>query len=394
MKKLTWMFAAAVAALTSSPSAAQTVKIGVITSYSGFLAQLGDQMDKGFSLYAKLHEKDLPPGVKIEILKRDDASDKPDVGKRQAQELITREHVNILTGLVSSPVTAAVAPLTAEAKVPLVVMNAAGTTLTRLSPYMVRVSFTLWHPSYPLGRWAAQQGWKTGASAVADYIPGHDAEQGFMRGFKEGGGVTLRTVRMPPAQQDFSPFLQRINDDKPDFIFTFVPASKFAVAFVKTWSDLGLKNGGIKLIATQDLLPDDELQNMGDLPLGVVTGGTYSGAATRPANVEFRAAWAKEYGDKSIPNYIGVGGWDGMAAIFDLIKKTKGRFDADQAMAALKGWKHESPRGPIMIDPETRDVIENVYIRRTEKIDGKLANVEFETIPMVKDPYKELNPEK
>ncbi|HEX9464098.1 MAG TPA: ABC transporter substrate-binding protein [Alphaproteobacteria bacterium] len=391
-----WISSLAAAALfcVAAPAGAQTVKIGVITSYSGFLAQLGDSMDKGFSLYAKTHEKDLPPGVKIELIRRDDTSDKPDVGKRLAQELITRDRVQILTGLVSSPVTAAIAPLTAESKTPLVLMNAAGTALTRLSPYVARVSFTLWQQSYPLGKWAAQQGWKTGTTAVADYIPGHDAEGGFIRGFKDAGGGTLKSVRMPPAQQDFSPFLQRINDDKPDFIFTFVPASKYATSFVKSWIDLGLKGAGIKLISTQDLVPDDELPNMGDLPLGIVSAGTYSAAAKRPANQAFLAAWDKEYGGRVLANYVAIGGWDGMAAIFEVIKQTKGKFDGDQAMAILKGWKNESPRGSIEIDPQTRDVIQNVYIRRTEKVDGKVANVEVNTIPMVKDPWKELNPEK
>ncbi len=385
---------AAVLGFAAGPATAQTVKIGVITSYSGFLAQLGDSMDKGLALYAKLHEKDLPPGVKIELIRRDDTSDKPDVGKRLAQELVTRDKVSILTGLVSSPVAAAIAPLTAEAKVPLVIMNAAGAAIPRISPYVTRVSFTLWQEAYPLGKWAAQQGWKVGATAVSDYIPGHDAESGFIRGFKDGGGQKLSSVRMPPAQQDFSAFLQRIKDDKPEFIFTFVPASKYATSFVKSWTDLGLKAAGIKLISTQDLLVDDELPNMGDLPLGIVSAGTYSAANKRPANMAFLAAWKREYGDKVLPNYQSIQGWDGMAAIFDVIKQTKGKFDGDQAMAILKNWKNpDSPRGPIEIDPQTRDIVQNVYIRRVEKVDGKLGNVEFETIPMVKDPWKEMNPQ-
>ncbi len=393
-KSIRILAAAAVLGFAAGPATAQTVKIGVITSYSGFLAQLGDSMDKGLALYAKLHEKDLPPGVKIELIRRDDTSDKPDVGKRLAQELVTRDKVSILTGLVSSPVAAAIAPLTAEAKVPLVIMNAAGAAIPRISPYVTRVSFTLWQEAYPLGKWAAQQGWKVGATAVSDYIPGHDAESGFIRGFKDGGGQKLSSVRMPPAQQDFSAFLQRIKDDKPEFIFTFVPASKYATSFVKSWTDLGLKAAGIKLISTQDLLVDDELPNMGDLPLGIVSAGTYSAANKRPANTAFLAAWKREYGDKVLPNYQSIQGWDGMAAIFDVIKQTKGKFDGDQAMAILKNWKNpDSPRGPIEIDPQTRDIVQNVYIRRVEKVDGKLGNVEFETIPMVKDPWKEMNPQ-
>lgn len=399
MMKITTLARAGVALLTgwmiTGPAAAQTIKIGMITSYSGFLAQAGDSMDKGFSLYLKLHEKDLPPGVKIELLRRDDTSDKPDVGKRLAQELITRDHVQLLAGLVSSPVAAAIAPLTAEAKVPLVLMNAAGTAIPRISPYVVRVSFTLWQQSYPLGKWAAQQGWTSGDTAVSDYIPGHDAEGGFIRGFKDSGGQTLRSVRMPQADSDFAPFLQRMRDDKPDFIFVFVPGGKYATSFIKGWSDLGLKKAGIKLISTQDLVTDDELPNMGDLPLGIVSAGTYSVAGTRPQNKDFLDAWRREYGDKVIANYIAVGGWDGMAAIFSVIKGTQGRFDGDQALAVLKTWKNpDSPRGPIEIDPNTRDVVQNVYIRRVETVDGHPANVEFDTIPMVKDPWKELNPPK
>jgi branched-chain amino acid transport system substrate-binding protein len=379
----------------ATPVAAQTIKIGVITSYSGFLAQAGDNMEKGFALYAKLHEKDLPPGVKIELIRRDDTSDKPDVGKRQAQELIARDRVQFLTGLVSSPVAAAIAPLTAEAKVPLVLMNAAGTAIPRISPYVVRVSFTLWQQSYPLGKWAAQQGWKNGYTGVSDYIPGHDAEGGFIKGFADGGGTNLKSVRFPQADPDFAPFMQRMKDTKPDFIFTFVPGGRQATAFIKNWADLGLRDAGIKVISTQDLVADDELPNMGDLPIGVVSAGSYSGAAKRPANVAFIAAFEKEYGPKVIPNYISVGGWDGMAAIFDVIKETKGKFDADQAMKILSNWKNpDSPRGPIEVDPATRDIVQNIYIRRLEKVDGKLGNVEFETIPKVKDPWKEFNPPK
>lgn len=391
----TVLMTVAAAAVLAAPAAAQTVKIGLITSYSGFLAQAGDSMDKGLSLYAKLHEKDLPSGVKIEIIRRDDTSSNPDVGKRLAQELITRDHVQILTGLVSSPVAAAVAPLTAEAMVPLVLMNAAGVAIPRISPYVVRVSFTIWQQGYPMGKWAAAQGWKRGYTAVSDYIPGHDGEGAFTKGFTDGGGEMVGSVRFPPANEDFAPFVQRIKDVKPDVVFVFVPGGKQATSFMKAWSDLGLQNAGIKIVATQDLVTDDELPNMGEAPLGIVSAGIYSVAGKRPQNQAFLAAWRKEYGYQVIPNYVAVGGWDGMTAIFDVIKVTKGKFDGDQAMAVLKTWKDpDSPRGPIEIDPETRDIVQNVYIRRVEKVDGHLANTEFETIPMVKDPWKQLNPPK
>jgi len=389
------LLAAAALVLAPVPSSAQTVKIGVINSYSGFVAQAADQGQKGADLYVKEHEKDLPAGVKIEILKRDDTSN-PEVGKRLAQELITRDHVQILTGVILSPVAAAVAPLTAEAKVPLVLSYAAaGVSIPRISPYVVRVTFTLWQESYPMGKWAAEQGWKTGYTAVTDFIAGHDAEAAFSKTFTDAGGKIVGHDRFPLANPDFTPFVQRIKDAKPDVAFIFVPAGTQATAMMRAINDLGLREAGIKIAAPQDLLPDEELPNMGDIPLGMITSGTYSAAAKRPANEAFLAAWKRAYGDKAIPDFFSVDGWDGMAMIFDLIKATKGSFTADEAMGFFKNWKNpDSPRGPIMIDPATRDIIQNIYIRRVDKVDGKLANVEITTIPMVKDPWKELNPPK
>src|SRR5215467_280987 len=386
---------AAAAASLPAPLLAQTVKVGLINSYTGFVAQPADQGQKGSDLYFKEHEKDLPPGVKIEILKRDDTSN-PEVGKRLAQELITRDHVQLLTGIVLSPVATAVAPLTAEAKVPLIISYAgAGVSIPRLSPYVVRVTFTLWQQSYPMGKWAAEQGWKTGYTAVTDFIAGHDAEAAFTRAFTDAGGKILGADRFPPANPDFTPFVHRIKDAKPNVAFIFVPAQTQATAMMRAINDLGLREAGIKIAAPQDLLPDEELPNMGDMPLGLITSGTYSVAGKRPANEAFLAAWKREYGDKSIPDFFSVDGWDGMAMIFDLVKSTKGKFTADEAMAFLSHWKNpDSPRGPIMVDPQTRDIVQNIYIRRVEKVDGKLADVEMATIPKVKDHWKELNPAK
>ena len=386
---------AAAGASLPLPLAAQTVKVGLINSYTGFVAQPADQGQKGFDLYVKLHEKDLPPGVKIEVLRRDDTSN-PEVGKRLAQELITRDHVQLLTGVVLSPVAAAVAPMTAEAKVPLLLdIASAGVTIPRISPYVARISFTLWQESYPIGKWAAEQGWKTGYTAVSDFIPGHDAEAAFTKAFTDGGGKMIGSVRFPPSNPDFSPFVQRIKDAKPDVVFIFVPAGTQATAMIKAMQDLGLREAGINVVAPQDLLPDEELPRMGDTPLGLITSGTYSTDSKRPANEAFVAAWKREYGDKSVPDFFSVDAWDGMAAIYGLVKETKGSFTADQAMAFLSHWKDpDSPRGPIMIDPQTRDIVQNVYIRRVEKQGDKLVDVEIATIPMVKDPWKELNPVK
>ena len=381
--------------LLTGSAAAQTVKIGVILTYSGPFAQVGDEIDKGLKLYIKEHEKELPAGVKLELVVRDDTGPNPDVAKRLAQELITRDHVQLLTGVLASPNAAAVAPLTAEAKLPFVMPLSAGVALTRLSPYTVRVSFTLWQISLPMGQWAAKQGYKKAYIAVSDFIPGHDAEGGFTKGFTDGGGEIIGTTRIPLSQLDFVPILQRIKDAKPQVVFIFVPAGKYATAVMKAWSDLGLKEAGIQLVTTQDVMLDEELPNMGEIPLGIVSTGSYSAAATRPQNKAFLAAWHSAYGDKAIPDFAAVGGWDAMTAIFDMLKATGGKFTADEAMAFFKNWKNpDSPRGPIMIDPETRDIIQNIYIRRVEKIDGKMANVEIATIPMVKDPWKELNPAK
>jgi branched-chain amino acid transport system substrate-binding protein len=392
------LMAAAVAATalagSNNTGSAQIIKIGLINSYSGFVAQGADQMQKGIDLYVREHEKELPPGVKIEIIKRDDTA-APEVGKRVAQELITRDHVQLLVGVMSSPVAAAIAPLTLEAKVPLVITNAGGAAITRISPYVVRVSFTLWQQAYPLGQWAAKQGWKAAFTAVSDFIPGHDAEAAFAKGWTDAGLKVTGSVRLPTTNPDFAPFVQRVRDAKPDVAFIWIPGGEQSTSMLKTVRDLGLRQAGIKIISTQDLVPDEELPNMAEVAVGLVTAGTYSSAAERPANKAFLAAWNKEYVGKAIPDFGSADGWDGMSAIFDLIKETKGKFTGDEAMKFLTNWKTaNSPRGPISIDPATRDIVQNIYMRRTEMKDGKLANVEFDTIPSVKDPWKELNPPK
>jgi len=386
---------AAVAFAAPQAWAQTVVKVGVITTYSGPNAAQGDVMEKGLQLYFDEHQKDLPPGVKVELVKRDDTGPNPEVAKRLAQELVTRDHVQFLAGVVWSPNAAAMAPVATEAKVPFVIMNAAGVDIPRLSPYIVRVSFTLWQQAYPLGKWAAQQGWKKAYTAVTDYTPGYDGENGFTKAFTEAGGQIVGAVHIPLANPDFVPYLQRVKDAKPDVLYIFVPAGKQATAAMKAASDLDLKGAGIAIVSTQDLVPDEELPNMGEEPLGLVTAGTYSADATRPQNKVFIAAWERAYGEKSIPDFMSAGGWDGMAAIFDVVEQTKGKFTADEAMAILKNWKDDaSPRGTIMIDPATRDIVQDVHMRRIEKQNGRLADVEFETIPMVKDPWKELNPPK
>jgi branched-chain amino acid transport system substrate-binding protein len=378
----------------AAPATAQTVvKVGVILTYSGPEASLGETIDRGIKLWMKEHGNSLS-GIKVELIRRDDTGPKPEVAKQLAQELVVRDKINLLTGVVWSPNAAAIAPLTAEAKLPVVIMNAAGAGIVRISPYVARVSFTLWQSSYPLGKWAATNNLKRVYTAVSDFIPGHDGEAAFHRSFKENGGTIVDSVRFPLASPDLAPFFQRAKDSKPDALYVFVPAGPQSTNVIKTYRQLGLADAGIKLIGPMDLTIENELPNMGDAALGVMTMGSYSAAADRPANKVFVEAWRKEYGANSDPDFLSLGGWDGMAAIFDVIKQQNGKIDPDKTMALLKGWKYESPRGPIMIDPETRDIVQNEYMREVKKVGGRTANVEFQNFGSFKDPWKEFNPPK
>jgi branched-chain amino acid transport system substrate-binding protein len=374
---------------------AQTVKIGVVNTYTGPAASFGEMTDRAMNLYLKLHQKDLPPGVNIELIRRDDGGPNPDKARQLAQELIVRDKVHLLAGVAFTPNALAIAPLTAEAKIPLVITNAGTSVITTRSPYIVRVSFTLWQSVFPLGEWAAKK-FKTAYTLVSDYAPAHDAETAFMQGFKAGGGQIVGSVRVPLQNPDFAPYMQRVKDTKPDALMVFIPAGKTATAVMKNYGELGLAAAGIKLIGPGDITTDEELPNMGDVALGVTTVFHYSAAADRPANKRFIEAWKKEYGAASTPNFAAVGAWDGMAMIVEAIRQQKGRLDADKTMAIFRNWKTaDSPRGPIAIDPETRDIVQNEYLREVRKVGGALANVELETIATaVKDPWKELQKKK
>ena len=378
------------ALLCAATASAQTIKIGVINTYSGPFATLGDLIDKGFKLYMKQNAAKLPPGVKIELVIRDAGGPNPDKAKQLAQELIVRDKIQILTGVVFTPNAMAIAPLIQEAKLPFFIMNAGTSVITTRSPYIARFSFTLWQSTYPLGAWASRK-YKTAYIAVSDFAPGHDSEAGFERGFTEGGGKIVGKVRIPLANPDFVPFMQRAKDARPDVVFSFIPAGRQATQIMKAYGDLGLGKAGVKFIGPGDITTDEELPNMGDLALGVITMHHYSAAATRPANKAFIAAWKKEYGEKSWPSFMSVGAWDAMDAIYYVIREQKGRIDPDRTMALVKQYKNpNSPRGPIAIDPATRDIIQNEYMREVRKVGGQLANVEFETFAQVKDPWKEL----
>jgi len=383
-----YLMLAFIAAMAVAPAGAiaQTVKVGLINTYTGPLAGPGEQMERGIKLYTKLHEKDLPPGVTIELIRRDDTGPNPEVAKRLAQELIARDKVQLLTGIVYTPNALSIAPLVTEAKVPLIIMNAATSVITTKSPYIARVSFTLWQSSYPLGAWAAKNGIKSIYTLVSDYGPGIDAETAVTKSFTEGGGAVAGSVRMPLTTPDFVPFVQRAKDAKPDAVFCFVPAAKEATAFMKAFGDLGLRAAGIKLIGPGDITTDEELNGMGDVALGTITMGHYSAAGDRPANTAFVAAYKAEYGAREEPSFVAADSYDGMAAIYHVVIGQNGKIDPDKTMDLLKGWKYDSPRGPIMIDPETRDIVQNEYVRKVEIVNGEKYNVEFTTIEAVKDP--------
>ena len=393
--KLSRIAAVAALAFTASAASAQTIKIGFITSYSGLNGNLGPYMERAVRLYIKEHQKELPPGVKIELITRDDTGPNPDKAKQLAQELIVREKVNLLAGVVFTPNALAMAPLCTEAKVPFVIMNAGTAVITTKSPYLARTSFTLWQSSYPLGQWASKK-FKTAYTLVSDFGPGWDAEEAFSKGFESGGGKVLDKVRVPLQNPDWAAYMQRVKDAKPGALMVFIPAGKTATAVMKNFADLGLDKAGIKLIGPGDITTEEELPNMGDVAIGVTTVFHWSLAADRPANKAFVAAWKKEYGQNEIPNFLSVGSWDGTAMIFDAIKQQKGKLDPDKTMEIFKHWKNpNSPRGPISIDPETRDIVQPEYLREVRKVNGRLENVELETLSKAeKDPWKELNKKK
>jgi branched-chain amino acid transport system substrate-binding protein len=383
---------AVLVSLCASTGWGQTVRIGVVNTFSGPQASFGEMTERAFRLYIKLHEKELPSGVKLELIQRDDGGPNPDKAKQLAQDLIVRDKVHLLAGIAFTPNAMAIAPLTAEAKIPLIITNAGTSVITTRSPFIARVSFTLWQSCYPLGQWAGKR-FKRAYTLVTDYAPGHDAENAFTTGFKQAGGEIVGTVRVPIQNPDFTPYMQRVKDAKPDALMVFIPAGKTATAVMKAFNDIGLDKAGIKLIGPGDITTDEELPNMGDVALGVTTVFHYSAAAERPANKRFVEAWKKEYGAASTPNFVAAAAWDGMDAIFHVVKAQKGRIDPEKTMELLKSYQNpNSPRGPISIDPATRDIVQNEYLREVRRVGGQLANVELETVATaVKDPWKEMN---
>jgi branched-chain amino acid transport system substrate-binding protein len=350
---------------------------------TGGQASTGIQINNAVKLYMQQHG-DTVAGKKIEVILKDDAT-VPDNTKRLAQELIVNDKVSIIAGMGVTPSALAAAPLATQAKVPEIVMAAGTSIITERSPYIVRTSFTLAQSSTIIADWAVKNGIKKVATLTSDYAPGNDALNFFKQNFVAGGGEIVEEVKTPLANPDFAPFLQRMKDAKPDAMFVFVPAGQGG-NFMKQYAERGLDKAGIKVIGPGDVTDDDLLKDMGDAVLGTVTAHIYSVAHPSALNKEFVAAYKKAYNQR--PGFMAVGGYDGIHLVYEALKKTGGKADGDTLIEAMKGMKWESPRGPISIDPETRDIVQDVYIRKVEKVNGELYNVEFATFPAVKDSGK------
>ena len=386
MKFRHFLLAAAATVLGAAASVARAddIKIGLILPMTGQQQSTGKQEAAGAKLYMQQHG-DTVAGKKIQLIIKDDGAI-PDNSKRIAQDLIVNDKVNFLMGFGVTPAALAVAPLATEAKVPEIVTAAGTSIITEKSPYIARTSFTLPQSAVPMADWAAQNGIKKVVSMVSDYAPGADAAKSFAAEFTAKGGQVIDSITFPLANPDFAPFLQRAADQKPDAIFVFVPSGQGGI-FVKQFAERGMDKAGIKIIGPGDVTDDDLLNGMGDPVVGTITAHIYSADHNSAANKAFVDAF-KKANNGMRPNFMAVGAYDGMHLIYEALKKTNGNADGDALMAAIKGMSWESPRGPISIDPETRDIVQNVYIRKVEKKNGELYNVEFATFPSVKDPGK------
>ncbi len=362
--------------------AEDSVKIGVILPMTGPSASTGRQIDAAIKLWMA-QSGGKAGGKKVEVIIKDDAG-VADTTRRLAQELVVNDKVVALAGFGLTPLALATAPIATQSKTPMVVMAAATSMITEASPYIVRTSFTLPQVSIGIAEWAAKNKIKKVVTLVADYGPGNDAEKFFSSQFQLNGGVITDKLRTPLRGADFAPVLQKVRDLSPDALFVFLPSGQGA-QFMKQFGERGLDKAGIKLIATGDVTDDDQLNDMGDVALGVVNSHHYSAAHNSPANKKYVADF--QAANKFRPNFMSVGGYDGMRVIFKALDTTKG-VGGDALLAAMKGQIFESPRGPVLIDAQTRDVVQDVYIRKVEKVNGQLFNVEFDTIKSVKDPGK------
>jgi branched-chain amino acid transport system substrate-binding protein len=372
----------------STPGFAQnTVKVGLLVPMTGPFTSTGKQLVAGAKLYMHL-KGDTVAGKKIELIVKDDAGN-PETTKRLAQELVVNDKVAVLAGFGLTPGALATAPIATEAKIPQIVMMAATSVITERSPYIVRTSFSVPQTTVPLATWAVENGIKRVVTVVSDYAPGIDVETAFKQRFEAAGGKVIESLRVPLSSNDFAPALQRVSDAKPDALLGFVPAGVGPI-FVRQFVERGLDKSGIKFIAEGSLTEDNVVNEIGPAALGIITAHHYSAAHNSPENKAFVAEFKKATSGLR-PNLMAVQAYDGMHLIYEALKKTNGATDGDGLVAAMKGMSWISPRGPITIDPATREVIQNIYIRKVERLDGQLYNIEFATIPNYKDPSKVKN---
>jgi len=362
--------------------AADPLKIGLILPLTGPFASTGKQIEAACRLYMK-QNGDTVAGRKVELIVKDDTGLAPETTKRIAQELVVNEKVQILAGFGLTPLALATAPIATESKTPMIVMAAATSIITTKSPYIVRTGFTLPQVTGPIAEWAAKNKIKNVVTLVTDYGPGLDAEKTFVKRFTDAGGKVVESLRVPLRNPDYGPFLQRAKDARPDALFVFVPSGE-GTAVMKEFNDRGLKAAGIQMIGTGDVVDDDLLESMGPVAVGVVTSFHYSAAHDSPENKAYVDAFMKANGFR--PNFHSLGGYDGMHLIYEAVKKAGANADGDKLVEAMKGMKWVSPRGPMMIDPATRDPIQNVYVRKVEMVNGKPWSIEFEKFENVKDP--------
>lgn len=371
--------------LSIGAHAQETVKVGVILPYSGPFADAANQLDAGIKLYMQ-QNGNMVDGKTIEIVRKDTGGPAPDVAKRLAQELVVRDGVDIIAGFALTPEALGAADVATQAKKLMVVMNAATSVVTEKSPYIVRTSVTIPQVNYVFGKWAFEKGGvKQAYTLVADYGPGHDAEKSFAKGFTEAGGTIIGSDKTPVANPDFSAFVQRVKDANPEAVYIFVPGGGQPAAIGKALSERGLTPPATRIFGQGELTHPEALESMGSNALGIVTTFHYTLEREEPLNNAFVAAYREANNGRS-PDLFSVGGYDGMHLIYEALKKTQGDVSGDALVEAAKGMSWDSPRGPISIDPETRDIVQNVYIREVQEVDGKLQNVIIDTIDSVKDP--------
>lgn len=372
-------------AAASGVAAQEPIKIGVVAPMSGVFASYGKQIENGINVFLR-ENGDSVAGRKLQIIYRDNAGPNPEAAKRLATELIIQDKVDLLAGFSFTPEALAVAPVATQAKKPTFILLASTSVVSTRSPYLVRTSYTIPQTALPMGQWAAKNKIKKAFVLVSDYGPGHDAETWFKKGFVDGGGQIVGEVRVPMANRDFSPYLQRVRDAKPDAVFAFLQAGEPVVAFMKGFAERGLDKAGIKVLATEGWADDDTLAAVGDAAIGAISTGFYSSANPSAQNRQFVTNYTAVSRSKMLPNFVAVGAYDAMRLMAYAIQKQGGKVDPDATMAAVKGYQFDSPRGPLLIDAQTRDPVHHVYVRRVEKAGGKLVNHEFDKFEMVKDP--------